>query len=333
VPTRRGTERIAGLLAGEGQEHVAAPPRQEVGPARVGAGHVIPRRTDQDVVVAIPVHVTHVPHLATEPLSRLEGMQVVEDHAVRSGEDQRPIGPRGTGHDVGHAVAVYIACCLDAQAQLITGLAIRGPQEAAGPAGVDVDPAGRPAPAAPGGRRGGDVVHAVAIHVADVPGNPTELVVDALSTPLVDDASGLHEGILELLGRGEEGRVPGILAEDGRRRVEIHRCDVHRAAVSRLAKPREGLVQVPRLSQGQAPVEEHGRSSRRELRSAGVRRDGLIVPGELAQGLAQEAPRATIVRLPGGEVSQQPLGAGRVTRLEPAQSLLDAWRGLTSCRG
>lgn len=218
--------------------------RVDEGRARAAAGGA-----DDHVGVAVAVQVAGGGHMDAEgpgALRRLEGPQEPAVPAcVEAGPPAAPRRAGGAGDHVGDAVAVRVPGGLQARAQGVPGLAIRGPDPAARPPGIDVDPArGGPAQGL-GGRGDHRVVGAVAVYVAEVPGDPPELVAAGLADDRVEDRRGLDEGPREVPGHRQQGREARIAPQRGE--VVIHRglAQIHLPGGLGAGEPGDGLVRLP----------------------------------------------------------------------------------------
>ena len=276
-------EQARSVLAGE---HVCPARRRPRGGARRCAGH--------DVGVAVAVEVADARRTVAEPLVRRIAAEPQQLRAVPAGVDDDRQDTRCASHDIGYAIPVHIARRLEREAEPRRRITCLPPERAAGPAGIDED---LPAPVAGrrvGGRGDGDVVHAVAVHVAYAARDPPEFAAHDFATPLVDHPDLFVESPGERGGIREQHREALVTAKlrdlgvaDDRREVESHGPD--------LAEPARGLVGGSGVGGEQEELERGGPPRGRDRARLFIRLQGGGGLAEPAPGPAQRQPRRTIV--------------------------------------
>jgi hypothetical protein len=265
--------------------------------------------------------------VAPEVVRLVLGFEPQQHPAVTAGVHADVAAAGCAGDDVGNGVAVGVARAFDAGAEFIARRAVGRPQQFAGLGRVDIDPSGVLS-ANVLRRRGGDNVrHAVAIDVADVAGDPAELVVARFAIPLANDRGGFHEGIGEILRRRKqrgEARV-GTKRLQRRRRFDLRHVDL--AGGSGLGQPREGRIGIVLLGvdQGDAVVGRRHRGG--HVERAAQRLDRAIELLALLLSEAEQAPRAAVAWLARHEALEDANGAVRVLGLQPGDGSRQRWSG------
>src|SRR5215467_10474820 len=143
---------------------------------------VLPRTADDDVGATIAVDFPRARDVCAEGFIGVGGVERLQHSSVAPGVDIcNPLAGGPARHHVWNAIAVGIARGLDSGAELITGRAVRGPQQSPRLTRVDVDAPCVRIVRSVGWRRHHEVVDPVAIDVADVACDPAELVLSALA--------------------------------------------------------------------------------------------------------------------------------------------------------
>src|SRR6266849_8017494 len=115
--------------------------------------------------------------MLAEIVADLLGAERLQHTSVFARIDVRDSTIRSRGDHVGNAVAVRVSGAFDAGAELIAGTTVGAPQQFAAPGRVHVDTAGvRAAIRGLRWRGGHEVGNAIAIDVADLPCDPSELI-------------------------------------------------------------------------------------------------------------------------------------------------------------
>src|SRR5205085_1642832 len=159
---------------------------------------------DDHVRVAIVVHIADAGDVSSERIAGLLCLHRQEHGAVLARIHGGIPAPRSARDYVRDAVLVRVARAFHSDTQRVTGLAVHSPQQLPGFRRIRVDPA-RGARSAWGG--GHDIGDTVAIHVADRPGDPSELVVSGFAIPLAEDLHVFDKWRGEILWRRQERLV------------------------------------------------------------------------------------------------------------------------------
>src|SRR4029078_10027000 len=201
LPFRRGApdaaaDPVAGALARQRQEHVAGLSRVDVGAAGALSRGIVAGRADSHVRAAVAVDVADALRMSAEVVLFVLGAQCLQDATVAAGVDLRVAAARRGGDDIRDAVLVGVACRFDTRTELIAFAAVGGPELFARLGGIDIDaPRGVRRPR--GRCRGDDVGDTVAVNVAEIAGDPSELVLPGLAVPLADNPHVFDERVLE----------------------------------------------------------------------------------------------------------------------------------------
>lgn len=323
----RAPERVSGVFPGQGQQGLSGLAGIDVGPARPRATRAVSRSAHDDIGKAVVIHVAHSGGVLAKEVRLVLGLKGQKHAAIAAGIDPG-ISAVGRSRDhVGNPVAVRISCRLDPGAELIAGLAVHRPQEPARFRRIDIDPAGVLSTRGAGRRRGDDVRHAISIDVADVPGDPSELIVRGLPVPLPQDHRRLHERIGEVLRGGGQGGEARIRAERLQFRGPLHEGHIDLVGVPGLAQPLDRMVGVAFGRVGDPDVVVRHWHLWLDHQGLPPRFDGVIELFSLLLHRAQVSPGSPVFRLVPDHLLQDPHRALGVVGPHPGHPVRESrWR-------
>ena len=200
-------------------------------------------------------------------------------------------------------------------------MAVRRPEELSRLRRIEVDAARLRSGHVFRGSRGDDIGDGVAVHVANVAGDPAELIVHPLPVPFVDHRGRFDEGVLEVLWGGKQGGEARVSLESGKLGGNLDLRHVDLACGLGLGEPREGGLQLALRGIGNADAVEGRRYGRLDLERAGPGLDRAVEVRDPLPGRPQRAPGATVSGLTLDQLLEEGGGPLGIVRLQACERL------------